>query len=198
MLKEKEFLFGFEQLLNHTKGVLVCLTGGVDSVLVLTATARILKENLLAITFISPLQTRKSLKQARDITQMLQIPHIICNYRPLSFSSIRFNRHERCYVCKSRMFSLALKIANEKGLTDIFDGTHTEDKEERRPGMRALKEFNIKSPLKDLGLSKANIRFLAKGMGLINWNLPSESCLATKFPTGSKLSASELKRIDQR
>ncbi|MGA1823309.1 MAG: asparagine synthase-related protein [bacterium] len=197
MIQEKEFLIRFEHLLKDTKGVLVCLTGGVDSSLVLTATARILKENIVAITFISPLQSKMSIKRAHDIARMLKIPHITYNYYPLSCKEIRFNKSQRCYVCKDRMFSRARRIAQEKGLTDIFDGTHSEDREVNRPGMRALREHTIRSPLKELGLTKADIRTLAQRMGVANWDLPSESCLATKFPEGSKLSAQELRKKDR-
>ena len=197
MINKKEFLTRFKHLLKDAKGVLVCLTGGVDSALVLTSAARIVKENIVAITFISPLQSQRSIQRAHDIARMLKVPHITYNYYPLSCKEIRFNKPQRCYVCKGRMFSLARKIAEEKGLTDIFDGTHSEDKEESRPGMRALREYYIKSPLKELGLTKANIRALAQEMGVANWDLPSESCLATKFPEGIKLSAKELRESER-
>ncbi|MGA1868136.1 MAG: asparagine synthase-related protein [bacterium] len=199
-MDKDEFLLRYKHFINNTMknthGVLVCLTSGVDSTLVLAATVKTLHKKVMAITFTSPLQSKRSIKKAREIARMLQVPHISYNYYPLSCKEIRYNKPARCYICKARMFSLARKIAQQKDLTDIFDGTHADDREENRPGMRALREYAIKSPLKELGLSKAAIRSLAHAMGLANWNLKADSCFATKFPVGTKLWAKELRKLE--
>lgn len=197
MLDQNNFINQFNNLTLGMRGVLVCFTGGVDSALLLNASAKVLKENLFAVTFTSTLQSKKNLRLANEIAKNLHIPHIIYKYNPLSFSDIKFNTKNRCYVCKSQMFCLAREIAKDKNLYNIFDGSHIEDDANRRPGMKALGEYNIRSPLRELGLSKANIRSLAKTMGLQSWYLPSESCLATRFPAGYQLNELDLKKLEE-
>lgn len=176
---------------------LVCLSGGLDSCLLLKELHGIMGERVDAITFTSPLQSRRNIRDAKICADKLGIPHSIIDYRPLAEENIRTNKKNRCYLCKTRMFSIAYGLASDRGQDIvILDGTHMGDDPLSRPGMRACKEFGIRSPWKELGYGKKEIRDLAKDEGLYLWDRPSDSCLATRFPMDYMLTVAELGKLE--
>jgi uncharacterized protein len=177
---------------------LVCLSGGLDSCLLLKEVHDIMGERVAAITFTSPLQTQRNIKDAKICAGKLGIPHLVIDYKPLAEETIRANNTDRCYHCKTRMFSIAYGLVSDKGQDIvILDGTHMGDDPSSRPGMRACKEFGIRSPWKEMGYGKEEIRTLAKDKNLYLWDRPSDSCLATRFPWDYMLTVAELSKLER-
>ncbi len=197
MCKEYDF---FRDRLKHvfgnTTSVFVLLSGGLDSCLLLQEAHSILGDNVQAITFTSPLQNQGGVDYAISFAKRYFVKHRLIDYKPLADENISTNSMQRCYFCKRKMFSFTKKIANEEKKCPLFlDGSHIDDDPSLRPGMKASKEFGIISPWRELGIDKANIRDMAKKTGLDIWDKPSDSCLATRFPFGYKLTIDELKRL---
>ncbi|MGA1839494.1 MAG: 7-cyano-7-deazaguanine synthase [bacterium] len=186
-----------KKFLEPYTSALVCLSGGLDSCLLLKEVHDIMGERVDAITFTSPLQTRKNIKDAEIFADKLRITHSIIDYNPLTEEIIRTNNRERCYLCKTRMFSIAYGLVSGKRKSMvILDGTHTGDDPLSRPGMRAGKEFGIRSPWRELGYGKEDIRNLARDEGLYLWDRSSDSCLATRFPWNYTLTVEELSKLE--
>jgi uncharacterized protein len=187
-----------KKILEPYISALVCLSGGLDSCLLLKEVHDIMGERVNAITFTSPLQTQRSIKDAKICADKLGITHSIIDYKPLAEESIRTNSIERCYLCKTRMFSIAYGLASDKGQDiAILDGTHIGDDPLTRPGMRAGKKYGILSPWKELGYGKEEIRELAKDEGIYLWDRPSDSCLATRFQWDYRLTVAELSKLER-
>jgi len=177
-------------------GLLVAFSGGVDSALLLAAAVRG-GGPVLAVTMTSPLQPSGELETAREVARQLGAEHEAVKVDPLADPALRANPPERCYLCKRRLFSGLIALARERGLAEVVDGSNVDDDLEHRPGKRALVELGVRSPLKDAGLGKAEIRCLAEALGLPNWRAPSMACLASRVPYGDALTAERLGRIDR-
>ena len=187
-----------KMLLKKCDFAFVCLSGGLDSCLLLHEVHSILGERVHAITFVSPLQRQRNVKNARDWAAKIGVKHIMVDYYPLSLEDIIYNRPERCYMCKTQMFSIAYGLVTKQGQGGILlEGTHQGDDPLLRPGMKANKEFGVCSPWRKLGLGKADIKKLAREKGLSFWSRPTDSCLATRFPVNYKLKIDELKKLEE-
>jgi len=127
----------------------------------------------------------------------IDVKHIIIQTREMSDETFVSNPPDRCYHCKKRIFSELKKIAIEKSIPFIIDGTNADDLNDYRPGMRALRELNIRSPLREAGLTKMEIRKYSERMGLPSWDKPALACLASRIPYGDRITSDKLKRIDQ-
>lgn len=115
----------------------------------------------------------------------------------LACSTVAANPADRCYTCKQQIFGALMEAAAADGYTVILDGTNASDEEGDRPGMRALREMQVKSPLRLAGLTKNDVRSLSKEAGLFTWNKPSYACLATRIPTGVTITAEDLQRVER-
>ncbi|MBT4483170.1 MAG: ATP-dependent sacrificial sulfur transferase LarE [Candidatus Latescibacteria bacterium] len=172
----------------------VAFSGGVDSTFLAKATYNALGEKALAITVDSEAYPPESIIQTRKLAKLigirlLEIPQTVTNIP-------RFcaNPTDRCYHCKKALFSMMLKKAEEEGINVLMDGSNTDDDSDFRPGKRALKELNIKSPLKEHGFSKDDIRAVSKELGLPTWKMQSFACLASRFPYGHQITPELLAR----
>lgn len=180
-------------------GVLLALSGGVDSALLLDMLAEAAAEEgfpLRAATFSSPLQPETDASAARELAERHGVPHRVVRIDLLADPILRQNPRDRCYLCKKRLFETLKKIAAEENLGLIADGTNADDLGQYRPGLRALRELNIISPLAELGMTKAEIRALAERRGVPVAHRPSSPCLATRLPYGDELTAEILGQID--
>ncbi|MDF2486674.1 MAG: ATP-utilizing enzyme of the PP-loop superfamily, partial [Herbinix sp.] len=181
-------------------GIGIAFSGGVDSSLLLKIACDIgKKKNLpvLAITFETKLHPHGDLEEARSIALGFGAVHKTIEVDEFSDPEIMYNPQDRCYRCKNLLFRTLISEANQAGYQFLIDGTNYDDRNAYRPGMRALKELNIHSPLLELEITKTQIRSLAADLGIPSSNKPSAPCLATRLPYGTKLDFDILERIDQ-
>lgn len=175
----------------------VAFSGGVDSTFLLAAAAQALGHNqVLAVTAVSAFFPADDLQTCRDLTSALNIRHQLVEVPVLDVPEVRSNSLERCYYCKGFFYRRLQRVTTELGLTCLLDGTNLDDLDDHRPGFRAVRELNLRSPLLEVGLTKAQIRNLSRQLELPTWNHQSSTCLATRFPFATELSRSDLQRVD--
>ena len=188
-------------LLQHNlaelKSVAVAFSGGVDSALLLYVAHEVLGEDAVAITAQSPTFPERELAEATQFCQTYGIAHLTCKTNELELENFRHNPTNRCYLCKHNMFEQFSVIAQQHNLAHIVEGSNVDDEGDYRPGSQAIAELDIKSPLKEAGLTKADIRALSQQMGLPTWNKPSFACLSSRFVYGDTITESKLSMVDQ-
>lgn len=176
--------------------VVVAFSGGVDSTLLLKAAHESLGENVLAVTVVSPFFPREETGFAEEFCRREGIVHMAVSMNPLDIEDIADNPPERCYICKKALMSELLRIAGENGIAHVAEGSHADDDETLRPGARAIRELGIRSPLRDTGLTKADIRGLSAWLELPTADKPSMACLASRFPYGERITEEGLRAVD--
>ncbi len=187
-----------EKILRELENVLVAYSGGVDSSFLLKVASLALdKDNVLAVTARSPAYPEVEYQQALKLAQDFGVRHIAVRSNELRIKKFRENSPNRCYYCKKELFGQLRKIAQRKGLKFIIDGTTFDDLKDFRPGMKAAEELSVRSPLKEAGLTKNNIRDLSRNLNLVTWNKPAQACLASRFPYRNKITKEKLKRVEK-
>jgi len=177
----------------HGKKVLVLLSGGVDSSVLLYLAKKYAKE-VIALTLVSDIFRGDLIERAKKFAKELGVKHILVDFPILSYEEYIANTSMRCYICKRKVCELARKIAEENGIDIIADGTNYSDLSDNRPGLIALKEYNIVSPFVDAKIKKEEIRKLAKELNIEWYNDPPESCYATRIIYG-KITRERIRRI---
>lgn len=183
-------------LLEKCMPLAVAFSGGVDSTYLLHEAALAGKEKVTALIMKTPSVPERELDEAVAFCKSRGISFFVLPADPFSAAGFRENGRDRCYICKHFLFSALLEKAKEEGIPFVADGTNADDRKEFRPGLRALKELDIRSPLAEAGLTKKEIRELSEKEGLPTWNKPSFSCLATRFPYGEELTVEKLRRTE--
>lgn len=183
-------------LLEKCMPLAVAFSGGVDSTYLLHKAALAGKEKVTALIMKTPSVPERELDEAVAFCKSRGISFFVLPADPFSATGFRENGRDRCYICKHFLFSALLEKAKEEGIPFVADGTNADDRKEFRPGLRALKELDIRSPLAEAGLTKKEIRELSEKEGLPTWNKPSFSCLATRFPYGEELTVEKLRRTE--
>ncbi len=182
-------------ILKNKESVLIAFSGGVDSAVV-AATAKIaLKNKALAVTINSPLILQEEIEEAIKVAREIEIDHIVLDGNELEDPNFICNPINRCYFCKKNLAIKLKNLAEEKGLKNIVDGTNIDDLKDYRPGRVALSEAGIESPLVEAGLTKKDVREIARILGLSIADKPSSACLASRIPYGQKITLEKIKRI---
>ncbi len=171
-------------------------SGGVDSSYLLYAAVQC-KADVQAYFIKTAFQPAFELEDARRLAQQVGAKLTVIEHDVLNNDAVTENPGNRCYYCKTALFGLLKERAIQDGYTVLMDGTNASDDASDRPGMKALKEMEVRSPLRECGLTKAEIRQRSREAGLFTWDKPAYACLATRIPTGTKLTAEMLERVEQ-
>lgn len=188
-----------EEKLNKLRGtikalesVVVAFSGGVDSSLVAKVCYDVLGDNALAVTARSETYPEYEYEEAKKIAQEIGIPHMTIDTSELGIDGFAQNPPNRCYFCKSELFGKLREIAREKGYKHVADGANLDDTGEYRPGLDAAKELEVRSPLKETGLRKSDIREISRYLKLSNWDKPPYACMSSRFPYGNVITEEKL------
>ena len=188
----------YEKLIHYLVNLgdaAIAFSGGVDSTFLLMAAHEALGDKVLAITVRTPYIPEWEINEARDFSAKLQVKHLIIEI-PLE-NEILNNPENRCYLCKGIIFKKLRDAASREGFINLLDGTNIDDSEENRPGMKALRELNILSPLKENGFNKKDIRNYSRINNLPTWEKPAYACLLTRIPYNNRVDNDMLKKIEK-
>ena len=189
------FFMNLQEFFKFNPRCAVAFSGGVDSAYLLYAASK-WAEDTCAYYVKSAFQPRFELEDAMRLASQLDVKMRVLTVDILEDKNVVSNSADRCYYCKQQIFGSILKAAQSDGFTVLLDGTNASDDEGDRPGMRALRELQVKSPLRDCGLVKSEIRALSREAGLFTWDKPSYACLATRIPTGDLITQEKLQTTE--
>lgn len=185
------------RILSEMKRVVVGFSGGVDSSYLAFMANRVLGPNALCVTAISPSYPSFQKKETEDFVVRFGLNHRVIESEELENPEYRENAPNRCYFCKSELFSKLQELANVGGYAFVLDGTNHDDLEDFRPGRQAASEYSVRSPLLEAKMTKIDIRELSQVSGLPTWDKPALPCLSSRFPYGTSISAERLSVVDQ-
>jgi uncharacterized protein len=191
-------LSNLKKILSQYESCLIAFSGGVDSTLLLKVASQLFsKDKILSVTADSATYPKEELLFAKKIAKELGVRHKVIKTRELDNRNFLANPPKRCYFCKKELFRELKKIARKNSLKYIFDASNISDKSDYRPGNLAKKELGIISPLVEAALTKEDIRFLSRKIGLTTWNKPALACLASRIPYGQRITERLLKRVNK-
>jgi uncharacterized protein len=189
----------YEALIRHITrmdNAAVALSGGVDSSLLTKVCADVLGSRSVAVTIVSPFLSRAELDDACRVAAQTGIRHILLEEKEIS-GTLQKNPADRCYHCKKTEFGRILEEARRHGIDHVLDGSNVDDLSDYRPGLKAVKELRVESPLQAAGLCKREIRELSEMFGLPTSRKPSFACLASRIPYGEEINPEKLERIEK-
>lgn len=184
-------------ILNKMENLAVAYSGGVDSTFLLKVAHDTLKDKVMAITARSSTYPEREYNEAAAFVKMLGVKHLTIVSEELDIEGFSGNPVNRCYFCKKELFTKISQVAGLNGISFIADGSNTDDLGDYRPGMAALKELRVVSPLREADMSKDDIRILSREMNLPTWDKQPFACLASRFPYGQEITHDKLEMIDK-
>jgi uncharacterized protein len=195
MIQEK--LTKLENLLRSLDRVAVAYSGGTDSSLLLKVAHDVLGEAAVGITAISPSLAADELAEAETVARQIGVRHLLVESHETADPRYLENTPQRCYFCKDHVYDELVRAAHQHGFTSVVDGTNADDAHDHRPGRQAAREWGVRSPLLEAGLTKSEIRQLAHQLGLPNWDKPAAACLSSRVPYGTTINLEMLAQVEQ-
>lgn len=186
-----------KDIIREKKKLAVAFSGGVDSTFLLKVAHDVLKENVISITARSSTYPEREYREALQFVEKLGVRHITITSEELEIEGFSANPANRCYFCKKELFTKIAELAKAEGISYVADGSNIDDLGDYRPGMQAVNELGVISPLKEAGMSKEDIRKLSKDLGLPTWDKQPFACLASRFPYGQEITKEKLEMIDK-
>jgi uncharacterized protein len=190
----------YDNLIEILKGygkVAVAFSGGVDSTFLLYAASQALGDGAVALTSRSGFVPAREFNEADEYCASLKVRHIVLDTDVLSIPGVAENPKDRCYICKRALFQGFIDAAEKEGISVVAEGSNVDDEGDYRPGLRAIAELGIKSPLREAGLTKQEIRELSKEANLPTWSKPSFACLASRIPYGERITTRKLSMVEE-
>ena len=195
--EQREKLNKLREIISGLGSLAVGFSGGVDSSFLLAVAHEILRDRVIAVTGVDASVPEREVNEAKAFCIDRGIRHILCTVDPLREEGYRNNSPDRCYFCKHGIFTEVKKIADEYGIEYMAEGSNMDDIGDYRPGLKAATELSVKSPLREAGLYKKDIRLISKAMGLSTWSKPAYACLASRFVYGEEITEEKLHMIDR-
>jgi uncharacterized protein len=195
MLSLDDRITGLRSLLASLDEVVVCFSGGVDSGYLLAEAVQCLGERATALTAVSPSLAVEERVDAQSLARRLGAHHVLVDTDELDDARYTSNPVNRCYFCKTEVYGRAVAEARKLGVSQVLDGFNVDDRGDHRPGRQAAREQGVRSPLDELGFTKADVREAAKRLGLPVWDKPALACLSSRFPYGTTITPERLTRV---
>jgi uncharacterized protein len=185
------------QAISDMQSVLVAFSGGIDSTVVLKIAHEQLGEHALAVTAVSPTFPTIELDSAKQVASEIGARHELVHTDQLDISAFVQNDAARCFHCKTDLYQLLDGLREPRASRWIVDGTNLDDLGDDRPGIRAAREWRVRSPLVEASLSKSDVRAVAQALGLSNWDKPAAACLSSRISRGIPITIESLRRVEQ-
>lgn len=176
--------------------IAIAYSGGVDSTFLTYVAHEVLGDDMVAVTSAGRSAPSRDIERTRAFCAEHAIRQVVIDYDELAIEGFAQNTKDRCYHCKKALFMQMAEAAEKLGIHQLADGSNKDDEGDYRPGLRALEEMGISSPLREVGMTKAQIRELSRAYGLPTWDMPSAACLASRFAYGEVITALKLKRVE--
>lgn len=198
-MMDKALLDKYDRLKDYLASfgsVAVAFSSGVDSTFLLYAAKEALGDHAIAVTASSCSFPERELKEAKEYCQKMGIRHFVIKSEELEIEGFSHNPKNRCYLCKHELFEKIGALAKEQGINEIAEGSNLDDNGDYRPGLQAVAELGVKSPLRHIGFTKQEIRELSQYLNIPTWNKQSFACLSSRFPYGDLINEKKLKMVD--
>jgi uncharacterized protein len=196
-MKTYEKLEELKRTLKSLGSIAVAFSGGVDSSFLLKVASDVLGDKAIAVTAKSSTYPEREYKEAVEFCEKYGIKQIVITSEELDVEGFAENPLNRCYLCKNELFTKIKEVARQNNIKNVTEGSNFDDLSDYRPGLKAVAEQGVVSPLRKANLTKDEIRFLSKEMGLKTWNKPSFACLSSRFPYGQKITKEKLDMVDK-